>query len=567
MLGAGLIDPRKSYMNKPRFDIDMLRELAGGKVFARGREYFADECVEILSLDAKRVVAEVAGSEDYRTVLTGRGKDIGGSCSCPAFGDWGFCKHMVATALAVNAAGDGAEIEATDVLSRIREYLKAKEVDELVDMIVDRAEQDSNLFRALEMKSAVGTSDAAALEKRLRKAIDGATRTRGFVDYEAAEGWHDAVYDVLDIIADLVSGPRADVALRLIDHATARIEAAFESIDDSDGHLGSLLDRAREIHLAAATAVRPEPVALARALFHREMNDDFGTFSRAVVDYADLLGERGLTEYRRLAEAEWKKVPTSPGRRSAAADHSVNVDAVMAILDFFAERDGNVEARIALRARDLSSQWSYLQLAEFCLEHGLKDEALRRAEEGLWQFEDDQPDRRLLFFTAGLLTKLKRKADAEAHLWRAFQKAPDLDVYKQLRSAGGAAAGERALALLEARLGDGKRDSWRRRSDLLVKILMHEKRFDAAWSAVRKFDVSVYTREELVTATDADFPREAIEFYTAKVEQLASTGSYDEAVKVMGRMAKLRDAAAQAAFIAEIKVRHGRKRNFMKLLG
>ena len=54
----------------------------------------------------------------------------------------------------------------------------------------------------------------------------------------------------------------------------------------------------------------------------------------------------------------------------------------MGILDFFAERDGDVEARIALRMRDLSSPWDYLQLAEFCLSQGRQDEALRRAEEG-----------------------------------------------------------------------------------------------------------------------------------------------------------------------------------------
>ena len=48
------------------------------------------------------MLAQVAGTEDYRTELTGRGEDFDGECSCPAFEDWGFCKHMVATALAAN---------------------------------------------------------------------------------------------------------------------------------------------------------------------------------------------------------------------------------------------------------------------------------------------------------------------------------------------------------------------------------------------------------------------------------------------------------------------------------
>src|SRR5205823_5635630 len=105
-----------------------------------------------------------------------------------------------------------------------------------------------------------------------------------------------------------------------------------------------------------------------------------------------------------------------------------------------------------LRAKNLASQWDYLQLAEFCLSQGRKEEALRRAEEGLWQFEDDRQDERLLLFLARLLTKAGRKADADAHLWRAFQKAPSLNVYKELRNVGGEAASARALAFMESRL-------------------------------------------------------------------------------------------------------------------
>src|SRR5919197_5163987 len=105
---------------RARFHLDTVRELAGGKAFARGQEYYRDGSVELLSVTPKRVVAQVAGTEDYRTVLTGRGTEIDGECSCPAFEDWGFCKHMVATALAANAAGDGAEAEAVDTLSRMR---------------------------------------------------------------------------------------------------------------------------------------------------------------------------------------------------------------------------------------------------------------------------------------------------------------------------------------------------------------------------------------------------------------------------------------------------------------
>jgi uncharacterized Zn finger protein len=247
-----------------RFDIGALRALPGEKVFGRGAEYHRDGLVEVLALEPGRVMAQVSGNEDYRTVVTVRGTQIGGECSCPAVEDGGFCKHIVAAALAANAVGGDVEGDGVGALSRIRDHLKTKSVDELVTMIMDLAEQNLGLFRKLDMAAAAIHEDDKKLEARLRKAIDGATRTRGFVDYRAAASWAAEVDAALDALAELASGKRAAVILKLANHAIARIERAIEDIDDSDGHCTTLLDRARDIHLAAARAARPEPVQFAR---------------------------------------------------------------------------------------------------------------------------------------------------------------------------------------------------------------------------------------------------------------------------------------------------------------
>jgi hypothetical protein len=389
--------------NRPRFDIDTLRELAGEKVFARGQAYHRDGHVQIIALAPERVLAQVAGTEDYRTELTGRGKSIDGACSCPAFDDWGFCKHMVAVALAANDAGGDAEAEGAGAFSRIRDHLKEKSIDALIDMIMDMAERDPTLFRKLDMAATALHADDKTIETRLCKAIDNATRTRGFVEYRDVPAWAADVEAALDTLAGLASNGRADIALRLAERALERIEGAIAGIDDSDGHGGALLERAREIHLAAASFARPEPVQFARDLFVREVEGDYATFYGAAALYADVLGADGLAEYRRLATEAWKKLPARSGeggkQRELAADYGRLSD----VLDFFAERDGNVDARIALRRKDLSSPWRYFQLAEFCRSQGREDEALRYAEEGLWIFEDDRPDERLVFFVVDLL--------------------------------------------------------------------------------------------------------------------------------------------------------------------
>lgn len=556
--------------NGIRFDTEALRDIAGEKVFARGEAYHRDGLVRILALEPKRVLAQVAGTGDYRTVLTGRGKTIGGECSCPAFEDWGFCKHMVATALAANAASEAGEAEDFGALARIRDHLKGKGVDALVAMIVDLAERDPALFRRLDMAAAAMNGDNKILEARLRKAIDSATRTRGFVDYREAAGWAADVDAALDTFAELAAGGRAALALTLAERAIDRIERAIEDIDDSDGHCSALLDRARDIHLTAARATRPEPVPLARSLFAREMKSEFGTFEGAAVLYADVLGEAGLAEYRRLAVEAWEKLPPRGGGPRARHEVFDGYGQLERILDFFAEREGDLEARVAIRAKDLSSPWNYLQLAEFCLAQGRKNEALRWAEEGLWVFEDEPPDKRLVFFAVDLLLKHGKKSDAAAHLWRAFEKAPGFDFYIRLRKLFGKAARDRAIEFLEARLATQAPVRWYSPADLLVRILMHEKAFDAAWATVRKHGVAGVVREALARASEATHPREALEVYAERVDQLARVGgnpAYAEATALVARMAALRPPSEQAAYVAVLKAHFARKRNFMKLLG
>jgi tetratricopeptide (TPR) repeat protein len=333
-------------------------------------------------------------------------------------------------------------------LDRIRTHLKQMSVDALVEMLVEFAEHDTALLRKLDI-AATGSSsrDVKRLEKQLRRTIDVATRTGRSGRYADAGDWADKVGAALDAVAQLVPGRHAALAIELALHAIDRIEDTVDDIGDSDGESFALLEQAGDIHLAACLAARPDPIVLAHVLFPRQVHGQYDTFYGAVVRYDEALGEAGLAEYRRLAVEAWEKLPP-PARKPSAVDES---DRLIDILDFFAERDGDVETRIALRSRNLPTPSHYLNLAKFCLDHGRAEEALRRAEEGLWMFEDGRPDERLVRFVVALLAQAGRKEDAIAHLWKAFEKFPSLDLYRQIRELGGKAARERALA----QLGEG----------------------------------------------------------------------------------------------------------------
>src|ERR1700690_1277073 len=332
----------------PRFDIAALKRLAGG-AFVRGEAYHREGRVEILAIEPRRVLARVMGTEDYRVNLLGQGETIKGECDCPAFDDYGFCKHMVATALSANERDRGPQSAGAHAPTRIPAPLSGKPNAALVEMIVELAERDRTLFRKLEIASAADGADDKTLAVRLNKAIDQATATRGYVEYGEAGGWAAGVDEALDSL-DALNSTHDRLLFKLAERAIDRIESAIESVDDSDGECGALLERARDMHISAARGAGPDSVALARNLYERETGDGYGTFDGAAWLYADVLGEAGLAEYRKLATEAWQKLPrlTGGGRQKPQGDY----DGLSGILDRFAELEGDVEARIALRAKD-----------------------------------------------------------------------------------------------------------------------------------------------------------------------------------------------------------------------
>ena len=545
-----------------RFDIDALKAFVGDKVFARGEAYCRDGLVTIIDMNAARVRAQVSGTEIYRTSVTGKGAKIGGECSCPAFSDFGPCKHMAATALAANdagAAGGGA-------LTRIRAHLQAKDAAALVDILVDLAERDPAIFQRFDLAAAASSGNDATLEARLKKAIESATRTGRFIDYHAAGGWAAEVDGALDALEAIAKGRTATVAIRLALFAIARIEKAIGHMDDSDGHCTNLMARAAEIHRGACADAKPDGVELARTLYAREMEEEYDVFQGAAATYADVLEKKGLAEYRRLAEAAFRKLPARGRKRGYDPERS----RLSSIMDFFAEQDGDLDTRIAIREADQSSAWDVLRLAEFCLENGREEEALRRAEEGLWLFEDDRLDERLYVFVANMLSKRGRDEEAVACLMRAFGEAPSRTLHENLKKFGGATASEAAIAALRLRIAERRSKAHDAHSDLLIEILMTEKRFEDAWALLRERGAGARLTLKLAEKSEKTHAPVVVAVYTQHVENLVRMGgnrSYEEAMEYVARLRNLQKAAAHAAYVDDLRVRYKTKRNFIKLLG
>lgn len=121
-----------------RFDIAALRKLAGDKVFSRGKTYHRQEKVRIASIDAVRVLARVVGNETYSVELTGHGRALGGSCSCPAFEDWPVQIHL-----------EAAYAEAAILIARMARLRSKREQDAYMEQLRSRHGRKRNFMKLL----------------------------------------------------------------------------------------------------------------------------------------------------------------------------------------------------------------------------------------------------------------------------------------------------------------------------------------------------------------------------------------------------------------------------------
>jgi uncharacterized Zn finger protein len=345
-----------------------------------------------------------------------------------------------------------------------------------------------------------------------------------------------------------------------------------------------ILERLQELHHAACAKAKPDPEALAKRLFEWELRTDWDTFYGAVEKYSRVLGEKGLAMYRRLAEQEWARIPAlSPGRDDT---HKYGRRfRITHIVETLARQTGNVEAVVAVKKRDLSLPYSYLQIAETYKQAGQHDVALDWAERGLKAFPE-RPDSRLREFLAGEYHRRKRHDDAMALVWAEFTARPDLEQYRKLKNHADRAGQwpvwrEKALVRIREEIAAAKRAPERNRwivagradHSRLVRILMWEKKFEAAWNEATSGDCSNDLWLELAAKREQKHPEDALEIYKRQVKHTVartSNEAYREAVgllrKVNALLVQLKRDSEFGEHLQSVRTRFKMKRNFIKLI-
>lgn len=565
---------------------ETLEQHAGDAAFQRGEEYFAAGAVMRLRATDDSVTARVQGSEAYRVELSDDDGELGYECSCPRAADGYFCKHCVAVGLAWLAENSAAaqtgaapaKRKRRDPWRDIRAYLAAQPPQAVIDLVLDVAQRDDRLYQLLLLKAE--RSGGGNVAMAFRRAIDDATRIHGFVDWREVRTFAGDIDQVADSLAELLKRDTAPMLVELLEYAVERIEHSLEQVDDSNGEIGDIVCQLGELHRKACAMARPEPAALAERLFRFETTLPFGLCSFDAVTYRNALGKAGLRRYRELAQAEWHKLKP----RVATDRYDAHRATITRIMERLAEASGDVEELVAIKSRDLSSCYGYLDIAEIWAKAKQPDKALEWAERGLKAFPQS-PDNRLLDFLAAAYLKRKRNDEALQLIWVQFDERPCLGHYKKLHDVAAKLRRwpqqrDRALAKLAEHIAReaGTTSRWKPKPSvpnfsLRVEIALWEKDLDAAWNAAQQGSCDRNLVIALAAKLESTRPADAVSLYRRVVPSIVeqtNNAAYGEAIRLLRKVGTAMKAQGRsrqfADYLAELHLQFKPKRNFIKLL-
>ena len=475
-------------------------------------------------------------------------------------------------------------------------HLGSQSHEQLVGLVAELAEGDTELRNRLLLEAAsagTGPVDAASYRRSFSDALRSGSAARR--DGPRTSGaWARSVHQVTESIGALLEAGHAEEVIGITEYALGRVDVTMSRVDDSSGWFSQVLMDLEALHHSACEAVRPDPVALARKLFAMEVDTEWDILIDSAKRYADLLGDEGLAEMRRLADERWSQLPPVDPHRRGSGERHFHLTRMMETL---AEVAGDVDTRVEVMARDLSYPYHYVQIAEVLTEAGRSDDALAWAERGLAAFEDTdhhmRGDSRLDDVVLAGWSQHGRMAEVVELVWKRFSERPTLASYQRLKRRT-SEAGEwdehrpRAMVVLEAQAAARAEAVASRPTpinryaarlpvpathDELIAVLAWDGQLDDAWAMALEHGASLSLWLQLAAAIEAERPLDAASAYARDVEaqiERKQTRSYENAVDRVAHIRTLHDRASDPdgfdAYLADLRNRHRQKTKFTRLL-
>lgn len=557
-----------------------LKSYGWNRSYERGEEYYHAGAVSSLVQYGDRINAVVNGNRAYKANIRFAGTSLSFDCTCPA---GGFCKHLIAAALAWNN-GEAEMLGSLDDITApagklsaargkkgapdIRSYLLSLDKERLADMVLEQAVGDAKLRERLAVAATVANPDGVDLTA-LRRRIDAALVFPDF-DYENPywdeeypyAGYAEQLQPILEALESLLGKSQYESVIKLIEYALAELnkrclEMEYDFLDPEE-----MIDPLIALHLRACAKTKPDPESLAEWLFHLGIVGAAGEFPGLPWErYEKLLGKKGGVHFRRLVGAEWEKIPTL-SKKDGGDPHRLLRERLRDVMLRFAEEDNDVDAQAAIIKKDLTCQHAYLELACAYRSAKLYDEALHWAEKGWDGFPDSfRRDSELRDFLATEYRRRKRTRDATILYWNDFCKDMCLHTYQRLKKEASHDKSwpewrEKAIAGIREKIAHAKKNRPKRQSysfgsydddflgrmydnSLLVEILLWEKKEQEAWDEAVSGGCAEALWLRLSDWREKSRPEDCIPIWEKRIERLTRIANQSDYVPAAESLAKL----------------------------
>jgi uncharacterized Zn finger protein len=588
----------------PNLTKSAIRRHATAESFQRGQDYYRGGAVGALIRRGDTIQAEVEGSryEPYRVWITFDQAGItDGECSCPY--DWGgWCKHLVATALAI--LNDPGRVEARPALEDLVDGLNREALQELVLHLAARhphlakeiEQEAASLGPALEHAPVTEAAtpalrrtmvDPLPLRRQVKAILHSVDHMRHSEAYWEVGSVVNQVRGLLSQVEEFVEAGDGRNALLLLEAITDGYVENWTDLDDSDGDAGGFFGELGETWTDAALVADLSPQE------RKEWADKLARWQGEIGDYgiddvfdpaqAAILQGWDYPPLQRVLQGEITQLGAWEGKAPWYADelaaarlrllerqgrfqeylYLAEAESQIAPYVTMLARLGQVEEAVDEGLQYLSTPDDILALAQVLRERGELDAALRVAEHGL-TLEGHKGT--LATWLCDLAVGVGRPELALQAAQAAFYAAPGLEAYLRVRELAGGRWAELQRALL-AHLRQASYHTQAR-----VDVFLHEGLLDDAIAAADQG--GGYTQiEQVMDAVLEHRPDWVIRAALGQADRIIEPGQaryYHHAVGWLGRARDAYRAAGREAewqaYLRDLRERHGRKYKLMGLL-
>jgi hypothetical protein len=391
----------------------------------------------------------------------------------------------------------------------------------LIEVLLDAAERDEHVARAVRLAAARSEGDLGVL----RHEVDRALRTRRYLDYRESMEWARAADPVVAELDRVARSRPSRNLVELLQRAVGHVVKVIGHADDSSGLIGDLARELLDVHARACEAGVADPVKLAEWMIRFRFADQ-DWFDIDPVRYRTALGEAGMVAYRDAIDQI----------DDAGSFGVVYVRERLAVLD------QDIERIVQLHGRDLSNPLQFLHVAQVMAELGRDDLVLEWTLRGISE-TDGWDMSRLYDLACETYARLGQPTEVLRLRRSHHERKPSSSTYVSLREAAEEVDGwevERASARAVLRKHDVRG---------FIDALLADGDKALAWDMALAADDEVVDRRQwlqLAEGREAAHPADAFAVYQTLAEetlQIADRRAYSDGVRILKKASRAADAA------------------------